>query len=263
MFTCTLEPASRTPLCEQLYTALKREMERGGIRPGERMPSKRELAAHLSVSTATVEAAYARLISEGLCESRPRSGIYALEQTLNVGAATGEKPPVRWNFGTGAADAAHFPYATWARLMREVLSEQSATLLLSGDPQGEPALRREIAGYLHRMRGMDVPPDAIVLGAGTEVLVSALVALIGRERLCGGGPRLFACAAHSGGQRRADCADAAFRRGHRRARTVSKRRGRDLRYPDPSISDGRGDAARPAGSAAALGARDGRLYFGG
>ena len=136
MFTCTLEPASRTPLCEQLYTALKREMERGGIRPGERMPSKRELAAHLSVSTATVEAAYGRLISEGLCESRPRSGIYALEQTPNVGAATGEKPPVRWNFGTGAADAAHFPYATWARLMREVLSEQSATLLLSGDPQG-------------------------------------------------------------------------------------------------------------------------------
>lgn len=101
MFTCTLEPASKTPLCEQLYTALKREMERGGIRPGERMPSKRELAAHLSVSTATVEAAYARLISEGLCESRPRSGIYALEQTQNVGAATGEKPPVRWNFGTG------------------------------------------------------------------------------------------------------------------------------------------------------------------
>ena len=183
MFTCTLEAASKTPLCEQLYTALKREMERGGIRPGERMPSKRELAAHLSVSTATVEAAYARLISEGLCESRPRSGIYALEQAQRVGLTDGEKPPVRWNFGTGAADAAHFPYATWARLMREVLSEQSATLLRSGDPQGEPALRREIAGYLHRMRGIDAPSEAIVLGAGTEVLVSALVALIGRERL--------------------------------------------------------------------------------
>lgn len=139
MFTCTLEPAGRTPLCEQLLHRAQARMERGGIRPGERMPSKRELAAHLSVSTATVEAAYARLISEGLCESRPRSGIYALEQTPNVGAATGEKPPVRWNFGTGAADAAHFPYATWARLMREVLSEQSATLLLSGDPQANRA----------------------------------------------------------------------------------------------------------------------------
>ena len=29
----------QNPLCEQLYTALRREMERGGIRPGERMPS--------------------------------------------------------------------------------------------------------------------------------------------------------------------------------------------------------------------------------
>ncbi|MFR5796088.1 MAG: hypothetical protein ACLUI3_11425 [Christensenellales bacterium] len=78
---------------------------------------------------------YARLISEGLCESRPRSGIYALEQAQRVDLTDGEKPPVRWNFGTGAADAAHFLRATWARLMREVLSEQSATLLLSGDPQ--------------------------------------------------------------------------------------------------------------------------------
>ena len=53
MFTCTLEAASKTPLCEQLYTALKREMERGGIRPGERMPSKRELAAHLTKERGT------------------------------------------------------------------------------------------------------------------------------------------------------------------------------------------------------------------
>ena len=184
MFTCNLDPNSRTTLTEQLYTALRGDMERGSIRPGERMPSKRELAAHLNISTATVEAAYARLISEGRCESRPRSGIYALSQPFAAAETQQtEKPPVRWNFGTGAADAGHFPYATWARLMREVLSEQSTTLLLSGDPQGDAALRREIAGYLHRMRGVDVSPDAIVLGSGTEVLVSALVSLIGRERL--------------------------------------------------------------------------------
>ena len=184
MFTCNLDPSSRTTLTEQLYTALRGDMERGSIRPGERMPSKRELAAHLNISTATVEAAYARLISEGRCESRPRSGIYALSQPFAPAETQQtEKPPVRWNFGTGAADAGHFPYATWARLMREVLSEQSTTLLLSGDPQGDAALRREIAGYLHRMRGVDVSPDAIVLGSGTEVLVSALVSLIGRERL--------------------------------------------------------------------------------
>ena len=114
--------------------------------------SLRELAAHLSVSTATVEAAYARLISEGLCESRPRSGIYALEQAQRVGLTDGEKPPVRWNFGTGAADAAHFPYATWARLMREVLSEQSATLLRSG----VRTIQQMNVFFIHRIQFQDI-----------------------------------------------------------------------------------------------------------
>lgn len=184
MFTCVLDPQSRTTLCEQLYAALRAEIEGGGMTPGTRMPSKRQLAAHLSVSTATVEAAYGRLVSEGYCQSRPRSGMYVCERLPGPGASRSVEPvPIRWNFSTGAADAEHFPYATWARLMREVLSEQNTALLLSGDPQGEPALRREIAGMMRRMRGIDVSPDCVVLGAGTETLVTALVSLIGRERL--------------------------------------------------------------------------------
>ncbi|HIU14910.1 MAG TPA: PLP-dependent aminotransferase family protein [Candidatus Ventricola intestinavium] len=184
MFTCALDPNSRMTLCDQLYAALRAEIERGGLPAGSRMPSKRELAAHLHVSTATVEAAYARLTSEGICESRPRSGIYVLARPETAAAPQRDGPvPVRWDFGTGAADAAHFPYATWARLMREVLSEQSRALLLSGDPQGSDGLRREIAGMLHRLRGVEARPEAIVLGAGTEVLVTALAGLIGREKL--------------------------------------------------------------------------------
>ena len=184
MFTCVLDKSSCTTLCDQLYGALREEIERGALGPGARLPSKRGLAAHLRVSTATVEAAYGRLISEGICESRPRSGVYVCARQEAPLAPAGDAPvPIRWDFGTGAADAAHFPYATWARLMREVLSEQSRALLLSGDPQGDEGLRREIAGMLHRLRGVDVPHEAIVLGAGTEVLVTMLVALIGRDRL--------------------------------------------------------------------------------
>ena len=36
---------------------------------------------------------------------------------------------------------------------------------------------------LHSMRGIETEPECIVLGAGTEVLAAALVALIGRDRL--------------------------------------------------------------------------------
>ena len=184
MFTCTLDPKSRLTLCDQLYAALKAEIISGGMKPGARMPSKRQLGAHLSVSTSTVEAAYARMVSEGYCESRPRSGMYVCEALPGPQAArTTQETPVLWDFSTGAADAEHFPYATWARLMREVLSEQSSALLLSGDPQGSPELRRQIAAMMRSLRGIDVSPDTIVLGAGTEVLVTALVSLIGRERL--------------------------------------------------------------------------------
>ena len=50
MFTCALDPNSRMTLCDQLYAALRAEIERGGLPAGSRMPSKRELAAHLHVS---------------------------------------------------------------------------------------------------------------------------------------------------------------------------------------------------------------------
>ena len=184
MFTCKLEPRSRTPLCDQLYAALKSDLARGLIAPGTKLPSKRRLADHLHISTATVETAYARLTSEGLCDSRPRSGIYAAEEAPRpAGMTHGEKPPVEFDFSTGAADAEHFPYATWAKLMREVLADQDKALLLSGDPQGAPELRRQIAAMLRSLRGIEAEPENIVLGAGTEVLATALVALIGRDRL--------------------------------------------------------------------------------
>ncbi len=184
MFTCVLDDKSRVTLCDQLYAALRAEIERGSMAAGTRMPSKRQLSAHLGISTATVEAAYGRLTEEGYCESRPRSGIYvAAEPPCAAQARQTQDVPVRWDFTTGAADADHFPYAAWARLMREVLSEQDNSLLLSGDPQGSFELRREIADMMKNLRGIQVHPDQIVLGAGTEVLATALVALIGRERL--------------------------------------------------------------------------------
>lgn len=179
-----LDPKSRVTLCDQLYTALREEIERGSMAAGARMPSKRELSQHLGVSTATVEAAYGRLVSEGFCESRPRSGMFvSKEPPCAQERQKVQEASVRWDFTTGAADADHFPYATWARLMREVLSEQNTSLLLSGDPQGMPALREEIAQMMKRLRGIEVSPDQIVLGAGTEVLATALTALIGREKL--------------------------------------------------------------------------------
>ena len=184
MLTCSLNSASRVTLTDQLYQALRAEIDSGRMAPGEKLPSKRRLAEHLHVSTATIEAAYGRLASEGYCESRPRSGMYVAQQLPRAGvAAHPQAVPVRWDFSTGAADAENFPYATWARLMREVLSEQNTALLLAGDPQGSYALRCEMAEMMRSLRGVEVSPEQIVMGAGTEALVTALTSVLGREKL--------------------------------------------------------------------------------
>ena len=74
-----LDAASAVPLYEQLYQSLAQEMRTGALAAGTRMPGKRRLAAELSVSVNTVDAAYQMLAAEGYLESRERSGFYVQE----------------------------------------------------------------------------------------------------------------------------------------------------------------------------------------
>ncbi|MFR9067274.1 MAG: GntR family transcriptional regulator [Faecalibacterium prausnitzii] len=77
--TTALDAVSGVPLYEQLYRSLAAEMRTGSISAGTRMPGKRRLAAELSVSVNTVDAAYQMLAAEGYLEARERSGFYVQE----------------------------------------------------------------------------------------------------------------------------------------------------------------------------------------
>ena len=72
-----------------------------------------------------------------------------------------------------------FPATVWGRYMREALSLPSDNLLRSIPFNGLPELRRAIASYLRRTRGMDVSPDCIIIGAGSEYLYSRLLQMLG------------------------------------------------------------------------------------
>ena len=182
MLTWYLDPESRVPLMDQLYTAIAGEIRSGRMEEGTKLPSKREMSTHLKISTSTVEAAFARLVEEGLCESRPRSGLYVLKSPEVDALRGAAQVPVKWNFSTSAVDAGTFPYDTWARLMREVLTERSERLLSGGDPMGDPGLRREIADMLRRSRAMEVSWENLVIGSGSEDLLGSMIPLLGREK---------------------------------------------------------------------------------
>lgn len=188
--TTALDAASAVPLYEQLYDSLAEEMRTGAIPAGTRMPGKRRLAAELSVSVNTVDAAYQLLAAEGYLESRERSGFYVQEylalpvrpETLPAApaplppAAQPERP-VRYDLSTRGVDPALFPFRTWARLQKELLYS-SPELLTHGDAQGDLELRRALAGYLEEYRGVRCSAEQIVVGAGLEYLLGLLAPLL-------------------------------------------------------------------------------------
>lgn len=190
MLTPTLDNSAKEPLYEQLYRFLRQEIESGRISAGERLPSKRKLASDAKLSVVTVETAYSQLVAEGYLRSEDRRGFFVQqaasrpEQTPPLPALfppASAQPTYRYDFATNAVDAEFFPFSTWAKLTREVLSSRDSALLSAAHPQGVLELRQAIVSHLYHFRGIQVQPEQIVVGAGSEYLTSLLVQLLGRE----------------------------------------------------------------------------------
>lgn len=82
-------------------------------------------------------------------------------------------------------DTGLFPFSTWAKLSRETLSEQSPELLSACDSRGIYELRLEISDYLKSFRGIEVHPDQVIIGAGSEYLTGLIIQLLGRNLVYG------------------------------------------------------------------------------
>ena len=194
MLTYTLDKGAGVSLYEQLYRCVKEDILSGRLAAGEKLPSKRALAAHLEISVITVKNAYEQLMAEGYLSGVEKRGYFVGSVLPPVTAAppapqeTAAEPEERqWflDLVTNSIDAEDFPFTVWARLMRQTILERGTGLLHSTPPQGAWALRRAIAAHLRQFRGMDTGAEQIIVGAGTEVLYTLLVQLFGRERIYG------------------------------------------------------------------------------
>ena len=69
-----LDRDSRTSLYQQIYEIWRQRIENGEVRPGDRIPTERELCDIYKVSQITVRQAIQMLVNEGLLVRRPRTG---------------------------------------------------------------------------------------------------------------------------------------------------------------------------------------------
>lgn len=160
------EGPRRTALAQALRSAVRS----GRLAGGTRLPPYRTLAADLGLARNAVADAYAELVAEGWFTARQGSGTRVAEGVAGppapAGGAGRPPEPPRHDLLQGKPDPASFPRGPWATSARRALAGAPTEAFGPGDPQGRPELRRALAGYLSRTRGVRAGPENIVICSG-------------------------------------------------------------------------------------------------
>ncbi|MEE1210857.1 MAG: PLP-dependent aminotransferase family protein [Treponema sp.] len=219
MITVNFDERGDRGLCEYLYSSIKNQILQGILRADEKLPSKRSLASHLGISVITVQNAYGQLISEGYIYSIEKKGFFVTDillgksdsvfggtgngnlwgQGMSVNSVSADDlvddsktlAPVNsigesdffTDFRSNSTSYEKFPFSLWAHTMRKVLNSGDEKLLQRVGVKGIYELRRSIADYLREFRNMNVKPEQLVIGAGTESLYSMVVQLLGQGKV--------------------------------------------------------------------------------
>lgn len=75
-----INPADAAPIWRQIEEGMRRMITLGTLRPGEPVPSVRDLARELRVNPATVSRAYQRLTDSGVLSVRRGDGTYVADE---------------------------------------------------------------------------------------------------------------------------------------------------------------------------------------
>lgn len=75
-----VETSSGLPITRQIADQVRAHCASGSLRPGDRLPSVRELARELAVNQNTVLRVYERLTAEGLLERRHGDGTFVADR---------------------------------------------------------------------------------------------------------------------------------------------------------------------------------------
>ncbi|KAB2344293.1 MocR-like pyridoxine biosynthesis transcription factor PdxR [Actinomadura rudentiformis] len=151
-----------------LESALRAAIREGRLTTGTLLPSTRGLAAELGLSRGTVTAAYDQLAEEGYLTIRPGSGTRVADlppQSPPAILDADDHTPLH-DLRSGWPDVSAFPTRAWLAATRRVLNRNTRDVFGIGDPQGRIELRRALAEYLGRARGVRTSPDQIIVTSG-------------------------------------------------------------------------------------------------
>jgi len=164
-----------TKVCAPKYLAiadaLGSAIERGTLRSGDRLPPQRDLAARLGVDLTTVTRAYEAARQRGLIEANGRAGSF-------VRGASPAQIEDAARVDTGMNMPPELPGDMLGRAMRDTIATllaEGSGLRLQYQPVGGSATDRAAGARLIARAGVDAPDDQIVVTAGAQNALHAIL----------------------------------------------------------------------------------------
>jgi GntR family transcriptional regulator/MocR family aminotransferase len=201
-FVLTLTQDSRQPVYKQVSEALKLAILAGRLKPGEKLPSTRDLADSMNVSRFTVIRSYEELSAQGYIQTTSGSGTFVnkeipghlddvknkeqqrepVESVLPTAALSvyGERVMTceeiedahvelfaELNYGAPTID--QLPLTRWKEMLYRATRFQDGNMLAyHSDPFGYMPLREAICNYLIRSRSVNCTPDRVAIFSGAQ-----------------------------------------------------------------------------------------------
>ncbi len=206
-----LKLEGKGPLNQRLYRGLRRAILDGRLPPGTRMPSTRGLAEDLGLSRNVAVMAFRQLVDEGYADARTGSGTYVsgmlpdglltpwgirrseappssrpplsprAERVLALGPLPPpgrHRPGLKYDFQYGVPALSDFPHEVWSRIVTRRARAISLKMLRYGRTMGYWPLRKAIASYCARSRGVAASPEQVVVVNGTQQALDLIAQLL-------------------------------------------------------------------------------------
>ena len=173
-----IEKEPSGPLFLAIADAITRDIMRGRLKPGARLPGTRALARQLGVHRNTVDAAYQELMTQGWLHAEPARGTFVAEDLPDsmaepVSVSVPREPATvrpHLAFSDGAPDPRLVPDKALARAFRRaLLSPAFRSGADYGDARGTPVLRHALSSYLASDRGVVADPARLLITRGSQM----------------------------------------------------------------------------------------------
>ena len=189
---------TQRPMYRQLYDWFQRAIVSGQLRPGQRVPSTRSLAAELKVSRVPVLSAFEQLHAEGYLEtfvgagtcvassipgdaSKPSPGTTRKLATQKISRKISQRARELVSmqgdsdlknigaFRVSLPALDYFPVSVWSSLLSRHSRNSTREMMAYGDPMGYAPFREAIAEYLGASRAVRCDASQVIVVPGSQL----------------------------------------------------------------------------------------------